>query len=692
MIPLQLLTLALLVIGAHAGSYLIGSGIADVTGEVTEAGFMGYAVTSQKGSGLHFRLYARAFIIVDPNTQTRVAYVSLDLCMGFQMMKTEVISKLQSQYGDLYTDKNVIISGTHTHSTPGGLGGTILVDITTFGFLQHNFDAACNGIVAAISQAHESLTEGDIKINWGKVDAANINRSPTSYLKDPEAERAQYLHDTDHNMTVLRFEADDGTPVGMANFFAVHGTSMNLTNTLVSGDNKGVASMLFEEAFNPAGTLPGKGKFVAAFGQSNEGDVSPNTRGPSCPDGSPCDLLHSTCNGRTQGCTAKGPGKDMQESCLIIGTKQFEAARDLYNNATTKISGPVDFRHTYIDMKVQTVRPEFSTTGETGKTCTAAMGYSFAAGTTDGPGDFDFTQGTNSTNPFWAFVSGFLSKPTQAQIDCHHPKPILLNLGSLKPSEWAPSVLPLQIVRVGQLWIVAFPGEATTMSGRRLRLQVKNTLIREGVWTDDMIVVIAGLSNSYSHYTATYEEYQAQRYEAASTLYGPFSLDAYRQTLDALATALAHNITVPSGPTPPNHLNHTISFHPGVVVDSHPIGGAFGKIQTDVQSSYAPGTTARVTFWGASPRNDLQTGKTYLTVEKKEADGSFTVVRTDGNWDTKFHWARHSVSESLCTVEWDIPAGTPAGTYRIQHFGVSKSLLQTKTPYQGTSSEFTVTA
>ncbi len=28
-----------------------------------------------------------------------------------------------------------------------------------------------------------------------------------------------------------------------------------------------------------------------------------------------------------------------------------------------------------------------------GKTCKPSMGYSFAAGTTDGPGDFDFTQG-----------------------------------------------------------------------------------------------------------------------------------------------------------------------------------------------------------------------------------------------------------------------------------------------------------
>ena len=65
------------------------------------------------------------------------------------------------------------------------------------------------------------------------------------------------------------------------------------------------------------------------------------------------------------------------------------------------------------------------------KTCPAAMGYSFAAGTTDGPGDFDFTQGTNSTNKFWAFVSQFISKPTPEQVKCQAPKPILLNTGEV---------------------------------------------------------------------------------------------------------------------------------------------------------------------------------------------------------------------------------------------------------------------
>ena len=51
--------------------------------------------------------------------------------------------------------------------------------------------------------------------------------------------------------------------------------------------------------------------------------------------------------------------------------------------------------------------------------------------------------------------------------------------------------------------------------------------------------VIAGLSNTYADYIATYEEYQVQRYEGASTIYGPHTLQAYIQHFTGLAQAMA---------------------------------------------------------------------------------------------------------------------------------------------------------
>ena len=48
-------------------------------------------------------------------------------------------------------------------------------------------------------------------------------------------------------------------------------------------------------------------------------------------------------------------------------------------------------------------------------------------------------------------------------------------------------------------------------------------------WGPDVRVVIAGLANTYSSYIATFEEYGVQRYEGASTIFGPHTLDAYIQ-------------------------------------------------------------------------------------------------------------------------------------------------------------------
>lgn len=55
----------------------------------------------------------------------------------------------------------------------------------------------------------------------------------------------------------------------------------------------------------------------------------------------------------------------------------------------------------------------------------------------------------------------------------------------------------------------------TTMAGRRLREAVKETLISNGngEFDDFTEIVIAGLTNTYSQYAATFEEYKQQRYE-----------------------------------------------------------------------------------------------------------------------------------------------------------------------------------
>ena len=74
----------------------------------------------------------------------------------------------------------------------------------------------------------------------------------------------------------------------------------------------------------------------------------------------------------------------MYESTEIIGRRQFEKAQALLETpAKRRLSGLVSFRHSFVDMSNRSVKlPD----GNIAHTCPAALGYSFAAGTTDGPG------------------------------------------------------------------------------------------------------------------------------------------------------------------------------------------------------------------------------------------------------------------------------------------------------------------
>ncbi|XP_068668819.1 neutral ceramidase 2-like [Aristolochia californica] len=442
------------------------------------------------------------------------------------------------------------------------------------------------------------------------------------------------------------------------------------------------------------GQRPG---FVSAFCQSNCGDVSPNVLGAFCIDsGLPCDFNHSTCNGKNELCYGRGPGyPDEFESTRIIGDRQLRKAVDLFSKAKEQLKGKVDYRHTYIDFsKLEVALPS----GKVVKTCPAAMGFAFAAGTTDGPGAFDFKQGDDTGNPFWRLVRNVLKTPGKEQVECQKPKPILLDTGEMKvPYEWAPSVLPIQLLRIGQMVVLSVPGEFTTMAGRRLRDAVKTVLAQggDGEFDKKFHVVIAGLANTYSQYVTTFEEYQIQRYEGASTLYGPHTLSGYIQEFKKLATALLNGQQVEPGPAPPDLLGKQIELLLPVVADATPIGVKFGNVRSDVpqNSTFKRGDTVTVTFWSACPRNDLMTEGTFSLVEIfNKSTQTWVPAYDDDDFCLRFKWSRPRKlsARSEATIEWRIPETAISGVYRIRHFGASKSLFRSIHHFTGASRAFVV--
>jgi len=690
------LVLVLQCCGADPSTYRVGTGIADVTGPAAGVNMMGYANPVQVSAGIHMRQHARTFIIDDG--ANRIVYVNIDCGMIDQAIKTEVVNRLKTKFAATYSAKNVLLSGTHTHSGPAGFLQYLLFTITSFGFVKQTFEALVSGTVLSIERAHNNMKDANIYYSKDVILDANINRSPASYLNNPAEERAKFDYDTDKDIVQLKFvRTSDGEPMGVLNWYAVHCTSMNNTNRLISSDNKGYAALRFEARMNGDSVMPGKGSFIAAFGQSNLGDVSPNTQGPHCLDtGLPCDVLTSTCNNRTELCVASGPGKDMIDSTRIIGARQFNKAWDMFDRETSAmeaLEGPIQFTHQFVDMPKYEVDVEDPTSGtKKVKLCKPALGYSFAAGTTDGPGAFDFTQGTTSGNPFWNLVSGLIKKPSQEQNDCHAPKPILLDTGEISfPYLWSPQIVETQILRIGQLMIAAVPGEFTTMAGRRLRQKLVEEAIANGA-SSNTKAVIAGLANVYTHYITTFEEYQVQRYEGASNIFGPHALSAYLDQYGKLTRGMFQNETMEDGPEPPNLVTQQISLLPPVIFDRTPLFKKFGHCVVQPEAQVRPSETVTATFLAGHPRNNLMTEGTFLTVEERNGDGGWTVVATDANFETMFSWHRTSLGESEVQVSWMVPEGTPDGQYRLSHFGYHKHINGSTESYQGTSKTFSVKA
>ncbi|XP_071370157.1 neutral ceramidase, partial [Centroberyx affinis] len=566
--------------------YLVGLGRADCTGPPAEIPLMGYANPQQTAAGLHTRLFSRAFIIDDG--RRRLVFVTADIGMMSQRLRLEVLQALQVKYGNLYRHDNVVLSGTHTHAGPAGYFQYTLFMISSKGYIKASIQPLVDGIVRSIDIAHRNMRPGRIYMNRGNLEDSSLNRSPHSYQNNPEEERRRYKSNTDKQVVVLKFTDLDGDGIGMLSWFAVHAVSMKTTNQMVSSDNMGYASYLLEQDKN-RGALPGQGAFVAGFSSSNLGDVSPNTRGPVCVNtGLACDYLNSSCPvGGTKMCEASGPGEDMFDSTRIIGHNIYRKAKELYGKADKEVTGFLHSAHQWVNMTDVTVQINAT---HTVRTCKPALGHSFAAGTTDGGGDLNFTQGAVVGDPFWDGIrDALVGEPSNQTQECHSPKPILFSTGEMNwPLPWHPEIVDVQIIMIGSVAVVAVPGEMTTMSGRRLREAVKQELESEGTFRDTE-VVIAGLSNIYTHYITTYEEYQIQRYEGASTIYGPHTLSAYLQRYSSLARAIAQDRVsqLPVGPPPPFFQDSQLfNLLPAAAADRKSANRSFGDVLQQVQPAY----------------------------------------------------------------------------------------------------------
>ena len=535
----------------------VGVGKSKVVFKKLNQPLIGYGKMTHRSDGAETDLFARAFIF--KKNKTIFAIVNLESCFITHHFKQAVVHSFESKSpGSTIIMDNLMLCAQNTHSAPGGFAHYPFFNITTKGFRQDVSDSYVKACVEAMIKAFKDLSECRIYLNAGEFDAGidvAFNRSIDAYNKNPEAKEQDEEHThlaVDRMMKQIKIMATD-SPKGLINWFGVKGTSISFENKKINSDNKGYAASLLEND-------KAEGRdFVAGFFVEASADVSPNY------------------HGRAKW-WPRGRYEDEFKSAYFNGFHQFEKSKELFESEEDQIpiSDSLDFEMNYVDLSSVTCNPLYTSDNNPQQTGMAAVGLAILDGSpVDNPGIDSVSSAIisswvkyrNTIRRLPVFSSRKTREEFRKLIAAHGVKKILLELqnkrilgfknlkrvplppaladvgdeirrqfeaGALSENTWLPVILPIQIFIIGEIAILGYPGELTTVAGMRLRKTVLEKLQSKGV----IDVIITQYANEYMGSTTTFEEYQVPTYERGYTVFGQHTLAAMQTVFAKIAEGM----------------------------------------------------------------------------------------------------------------------------------------------------------
>jgi neutral ceramidase len=615
---------AALALAAHASAapdLRVGVGRADIT-PPTGYYMMGWVRSDAKVTGQHTRLWAR--VIVLERGDQKVALVAEDLNGipgGMMAAAAERVRELG------FSERNVLDSASHTHAAPTGFYNfstfnTVFMTINsptdfqlTGGLDAQLYAFMVRRLALAIRRADADLGPG--KLGWGKTQITDLteNRSLEAHLRnhgivedygegsvsqDPKGR----LHTIDPEVNVLRVDKTIGgrqVPVGMWSTFANHGTVNRFQFTYYNEDHHGAATHLVEAAIRREGGVPPGQDVVDVYGNTDEGDQSSGLHrfGPAAAD--------------------------------RVGRVEARAFMTAWREAASNMNATPILARRWTRM--------------------CWCGQQTAAGPVADQGAFGLPQFTGSEEG-----RGPLFDVTGVPFEGYHMTdgtgPQGDKIAAPIPVD-VPTAVPLMALRVGERMIVSIPGEMTAEAGRRVRHAVIDAARGSGV--DG--AVISGLANEYADYFTTPQEYDAQHYEGAATVYGRASSVALQEVLVELTRRLVEGSPAPQ-PYPYDPRN-------GVGDNAAPF--SLGAASATVTHQPYPAKARRLWrprfAWRAGVRGfDRPLDRPFVQIQRRAANGAWQTV--DSDLGLAVLW---TVDEDGHYVAgWEAPLDQPLGTYRFR--------------------------
>jgi neutral ceramidase len=594
--------LPLLAEPAGAAGLRAGAGRADITPQ-TGYFLFGWVRSDARAQGQLTRLFARAIVL--KRGKRKVALVSADLGALPNGLVADAAERVS---GRGFSDRNVIVSASHTHSAPAGyfnypaFNTVAPTDTTPTDFElapaadPQLYSFLARRLAAAIRRADRDL--GPAQAGWGSVRLLGLtqNRSIEAHLADHgigrefgaggvDLDPLGYPHTIDPNVDVLRVDKlrrGRRVPIGIWSSFADHGTVVKPTFAYYNGDHHAAAARIAERRIRRIGRVPQGQEVVNSYGNSDEGDI-------------------------TAGIQHSGPA-----GAFEVGRREALAMVKAWRRAGRRM-------HRRPQLALRWTRACFCgrETAVGSVDNRAAVGLPFLTGSEENRGPLYDETGV----PFEGYRLPVSNGPQGNKVV------------AISDTGQFPTAVPLTALRIGSRAIITVPGEMTEEMGRRIR----DAALQAGRGAGIRRIAISGLANDFVQYVTTPEEYDRQHYEGGTTLFGRAEGVFIEEHLAELVARIAARRPAPA-PDPFDPRN-------GVTDEAPPFGSGASQGQPISQ----PPATARLDraefrWLGGERGLDRPLDRPFIIVQR----------RTRGRW-------RHADDDLGLRILWTVDGG---GVYR----------------------------
>ncbi len=227
--------------------------------------------------------------------------------------------------------------------------------------------------------------------------------------------------------------------------------------------------------------------------------------------------------------------------------------------------------------------------------------------------------------------------------DAQAPKLVVVPVGLLPPGGWVPNVLKIQILRIGQFYIVGGPAEFTIVSGLRVRRTVAEELGGSPPRERHLPGIRELVLELLHHTTGIRFAAVRGRFDDVRSLHTAGLSAGGMPPLQPRCATAPNLLAAPLRPTCPGSnpasdlaststspcREHNSATQPSNPATPHRVGR--------LPSSSSP----------ATPKNDTHRNGTFYEIQRNTG-GSWTRVADDNDWSTKLHWRRSGATVPSC--------------------------------------------